>query len=130
MTLAATKLEVAGAHLGAKARDFFLKRGPDIDSHVSHAFSDAPLPSENRMSITSLGAMANGTPATNKAQTWGGNNWQSGANGNMPASIPLAKPALGRDPKSRARSRDYLKQYVKIFRLSLPMYSKAFIFYW
>ena len=67
------------------------------------------------MSITSLGAMANGTPATNKAQTWGGNNWQSGANGNMPASIPLAKPALGRDPKSRARSRDYLKQYVKFW---------------
>ena len=66
------------------------------------------------MSIASLAALPNGATTTNKAQTWGGSNWQSGPNGNVAIPLPLAKPALGRDPKSRARSRDYLKQYVNL----------------
>ena len=42
---------------------------------------------------------------------------------NGPASTTgIGKPSLGRDPKSRARSRDYLKQYAldfeRVFRFS------------
>lgn len=39
----------------------------------------------------------------------------------MPSGSPitsLGKAPLGRDPKSRARSRDYLKQYVAVDRMS------------
>ncbi|KAH8108463.1 WD40 repeat-like protein [Phellopilus nigrolimitatus] len=65
---------------------------------------DVPLPSENRMPLAGL---PNGGPASNqnKSATWGGSNW-TGA----PNSAPLGKPPPGRDPKSRARSREYLKQ--------------------
>lgn len=40
----------------------------------------------------------------------GGDSWPKG-----PAAAALGKPPPGRDPKSRARSRDYLKQYVPMF---------------
>ena len=62
---------------------------------------DAPLPSENRISM-----IPNGGPSTqNKSATWVGSAWSS-----VPNSGALGKPPPGRDPKSRARSRDYLKQ--------------------
>ena len=82
--------------------------------------SDVPLPSENRMSIGSLGALVNGAPggAGNKSNTWGGSQWSGLPNSN--ASAALGKPAPGRDPKSRAKSREYLKQYVLI-RLSMSV---------
>lgn len=74
--------------------------------------TDVPLPSENRMSIGSLAGIPNGAPAGvgNKSNTWAGANWTGMANANTSAA--LGKPAPGRDPKSRAKSREYLKQYV------------------
>ena len=63
---------------------------------------DSPLPPE------APGAVANGP--TRKTQTWStGTGWHQT---NGPPLATLGKPPPGRDPKSRARSRDYLKQYV------------------
>ncbi|KAI0306730.1 WD40-repeat-containing domain protein [Multifurca ochricompacta] len=46
-----------------------------------------------------------------EASTWAGQSSSSWTNTNGPASTAaIARPSLGRDPKSRARSRDYLKQ--------------------
>ncbi|KAK7693152.1 hypothetical protein QCA50_002718 [Cerrena zonata] len=63
---------------------------------------DAPLPN--------VGTGSNGSSgAASKHQTWS-TTW-SGVNGpNAATAGTVGKPALGRDPKSRARSRDYLKQ--------------------
>jgi len=44
-------------------------------------------------------------------------NWASLPAGGTAAG--LTKPPLGRDPKSRARSRDYLKQFVQVTRTCL-----------
>lgn len=67
---------------------------------------DSPLPPEGQIAI------ANGSGAARKTQTWStGSNWP--ANGPSTGHVgTLSKPPPGRDPKSRARSRDYLKQYV------------------
>ncbi|TDL27222.1 WD40 repeat-like protein [Rickenella mellea] len=73
---------------------------------------DVPLPPENRISITSLSALPNGTSVggqSSRPHTWAGSNWQGAPNGVAPMGA-LGKPPPGRDPKSRARSRDYLKQ--------------------
>ncbi|CAL1703983.1 unnamed protein product [Somion occarium] len=71
----------------------------DGSSGSSPRSEDSPLPP--------VGPVANGSSgAASKQQTWS-TTW-SGATGLMPGT--LGKPALGRDPKSRARSRDYLKQ--------------------
>ncbi|EIW85359.1 WD40 repeat-like protein [Coniophora puteana RWD-64-598 SS2] len=59
---------------------------------------DSPLPPEGRM--------GNGV-APGRPPSWAGSNWQAGPPG---AHGPLGKPPPGRDPKNRARSRDYLKQ--------------------
>ncbi|KAI5124053.1 hypothetical protein M0805_003882 [Coniferiporia weirii] len=79
----------------------------DGSSGSSPRSEDVPLPPENRMSMASLTGMPNGGPTSNqnKSHTWGGSNW-SGA----PNAAVLGKPPPGRDPKSRARSREYLKQ--------------------
>ncbi|KAL5529432.1 hypothetical protein ACEPAG_5417 [Sanghuangporus baumii] len=67
---------------------------------------DVPLPSENRLS-TGASSLPNGVITTNqnKSATWGGSNWSG-----PPNNTALGKAPPGRDPKSRARSRDYLKQ--------------------
>jgi striatin 1/3/4 len=66
---------------------------------------DAPLPAEARLSI---GSLPNGGPGLSKAsQPAPKESWSAGANA---ANLSLGKPPLGRDPRSRARSRDYLKQ--------------------
>ncbi|KAI0075489.1 WD40 repeat-like protein [Panus rudis PR-1116 ss-1] len=59
---------------------------------------DSPLPQ--------VGPMMNGSTGPSKAwsTTWSGNGPTAATAGT------LGKPPLGRDPKSRARSRDYLKQ--------------------
>ena len=56
---------------------------------------------------------------------WGSTNWS-----NLPAGGTIAglgKPPIGRDPKSRARSRDYLKQYVVVAYHILSFNSNASI---
>ncbi|KAF7974063.1 hypothetical protein HWV62_13471 [Athelia sp. TMB] len=64
---------------------------------------DSPLPPEARIPNGVVASSSNGRPAS-----WGGTNWPNGPTGGGQAA--LGKPPPGRDPKSRARSRDYLKQ--------------------
>ncbi|KAH8102891.1 WD40-repeat-containing domain protein [Cristinia sonorae] len=65
---------------------------------------DSPLPPDSRLSIANGSAPPAGPTRT---QTW---SW-SHANGPNAATVgTMGKPPPGRDPKSRARSRDYLKQ--------------------
>ena len=71
---------------------------------ISPLLLDSPLP-DGRLPN---GGSINGP--SGKPNYWGSTNWS-----NLPASGTIAglgKPPLGKDPKSRARSRDYLKQYV------------------
>ncbi|KAI0295494.1 WD40-repeat-containing domain protein [Russula brevipes] len=66
---------------------------------------DSPLPPERAPNGSSVVGSA-------RASVWAGPPSSSGwtnTNG-PPSTAPLGKPSLGRDPKSRARSRDYLKQ--------------------
>lgn len=66
--------------------------------------SDSPLP-EGRLPNGSQSIGPSGRPSS-----WGSQSWVNGSLGG--AGAGLGKPPPGRDPKSRARSRDYLKQYV------------------
>jgi striatin 1/3/4 len=54
--------------------------------------------------------VAIGPGSTGRPSSRGGTNWPGGPTGG--AQSALTKPPPGRDPKSRARSRDYLKQFV------------------
>jgi striatin 1/3/4 len=68
---------------------------------------DVALPNEARLSI---GSMPNGTSAANKGSQQPAKEstgWNSGVNS---ANLALGKAPPGRDARSRARSRDYLKQ--------------------
>ncbi|KAJ3737404.1 WD40-repeat-containing domain protein [Lentinula guzmanii] len=63
---------------------------------------DSPLPDSR---------LPNGAPSigtSGRPGSWVGLNWPNGPSANTLAGI--GKPPPGRDPKSRARSRDYLKQ--------------------
>jgi hypothetical protein len=74
---------------------------------------DSPLPSER---------IPNGTSAPPARQpSWPGTsaNWSVG----LPSGGSVGKPPPGRDPKSRARSRDYLKQYVFLPPFELTSYT-------
>lgn len=73
-----------------------------LESYADLVQQDVPLPP--------VGTGSNGSSgAPSKHQTWS-TTW-SGVNGpNAATQGTVGKPALGRDPKSRARSRDYLKQ--------------------
>ncbi|KZV67957.1 WD40 repeat-like protein [Peniophora sp. CONT] len=74
------------------------------------------LPKEDGNGAPKEGSAASGSPRSEdsplppqsnvKASTWGASNVGS----SWSASSALGKPPPGRDPKSRARSRDYLKQ--------------------
>ena len=74
-------------------------------SLISILLADSPLPPEGRMPNGVTGPGSTGRPSSR-----GGTNWPSGPAGS--AQSALTKPPPGRDPKSRARSRDYLKQFV------------------
>jgi striatin 1/3/4 len=66
---------------------------------------DSPLPPERGHNGTSATGSARASALAGPSSTSG---W---ANTNGPSSTAaIGKPSLGRDPKSRARSRDYLKQ--------------------
>ncbi|KAJ7285996.1 WD40-repeat-containing domain protein [Mycena rebaudengoi] len=62
---------------------------------------DSPLPDGRVNGTASVGP-------SGRPNSWGGSNWVNGPSGGAVAG--LGKPPPGRDPKSRARSRDYLKQ--------------------
>ncbi|KLO12014.1 WD40 repeat-like protein [Schizopora paradoxa] len=79
-------------------------------SSSSPRSEDVHLPSENRLSIASISALPNGAAVhgqKDRPHTWAGANWPASSS---TTAATLGKPALGRDPKSRARSKDYLKQ--------------------
>ena len=81
----------------------------DIYSSLSlaHATKDSPLPPERGPNGTSVAGSARASALAGPSSSSG---W---TNTNGPASTAaMGKPSLGRDPKSRARSREYLKQYV------------------
>ncbi|PIL23750.1 hypothetical protein GSI_13500 [Ganoderma sinense ZZ0214-1] len=81
----------------------------DASSGSSPRSEDSPLPPD-RMSIGSVpnGAASGGPPS--RTQTWiSGTAW-TGVNPNTATVGTMGKPPPGRDPKSRARSRDFLKQ--------------------
>ncbi|OBZ75399.1 Striatin-3 [Grifola frondosa] len=82
----------------------------DGSSGSSPRSEDSPLPPD-RMSTGSVpnGAVSGGPPS--RTQTWIGSASWSVANGPTAATVgTMSKPPPGRDPKSRTRSRDYLKQ--------------------
>lgn len=82
----------------------------DFGSNKSnpHLPADVPLPGEQRLSIGGEPPAApNGVaPATTRTQAWKDNWSNTGSGGAALAKVP--PPA--RDPRARARSRDYLKQ--------------------
>jgi striatin 1/3/4 len=72
---------------------------------LADAVKDSPLPPERGPNGTSAAG-------STRASAWAGPSSSGWTNTNGPASTAaIGKPSLGRDPKSRARSRDYLKQY-------------------
>ncbi|KAF5391840.1 hypothetical protein D9757_001679 [Collybiopsis confluens] len=76
---------------------------PKEESGTSSPRSDdSPLP-DPRLPNGAISIGPTGRPGS-----WAGLNWPSGPSANTLAGI--GKPPPGRDPKSRARSRDYLKQ--------------------
>ncbi|KAI0327158.1 WD40 repeat-like protein [Cubamyces sp. BRFM 1775] len=81
----------------------------DASSGSSPRSEDSPLPPD-RMSVGSVpnGAASGGPPS--RTQTWVGQTAWSGVNPNAATVGTMGRPAVGRDPKSRARSRDFLKQ--------------------
>ncbi|KAF8894433.1 WD40-repeat-containing domain protein [Infundibulicybe gibba] len=95
--LAAIQAQVAGSSQKEDAQSHKEESSPS-----SPRSEDSPLPDSR---------LPNGAPvvgSTGRPHSWAGANW---SNGPPPGTVAgLGKPALGRDPKSRARSRDYLKQ--------------------
>jgi striatin 1/3/4 len=76
--------------------------------HTDICISEAALPNDARP--LSIGSLPNGgPPATKPAQQAPKDSvsWPAGTNA---TNLSLGKPPPGRDPRSRARSRDYLKQ--------------------
>lgn len=82
-----------------------------LNTENSYINQDSPLPPETRLSVGSIqnGSSAAGTSSKPPAWSapWSGLNGPPGT-----SAATLGKPPPGRDPKSRARSRDYLKQCV------------------
>ncbi|KAI0933823.1 hypothetical protein AcV5_005866 [Taiwanofungus camphoratus] len=81
----------------------------DGSSGSSPRSEDSPLPPDRMSTGSTNGVLLGNAP---KPQTWGSASvtW-SIPNGPSAGTMgPLGKPPPGRDPKSRARSRDYLKQ--------------------
>ncbi|KAK2467079.1 hypothetical protein APHAL10511_001337 [Amanita phalloides] len=74
----------------------------DDSGHSSPRSEDSPLPDSRLPNGNSL-LGTSGRPGS-----WGSINWVNGPTGGSVAG--LGKPPPGRDPKSRARSRDFLKQ--------------------
>ena len=67
-------------------------------------YADSPLPDSRLPNGNSL------LGPSGRPRSWGSINWANGPTGGAVAG--LGKPPPGRDPKSRARSRDFLKQLI------------------
>ncbi|TCD68234.1 hypothetical protein EIP91_011303 [Steccherinum ochraceum] len=67
---------------------------------------DSPLPPDSRLSLPNGSAPP---PGPTRTQTWS-TTWGPSNGPNAGSVGTMGKPPPGRDPKSRARSRDYLKQ--------------------
>ncbi|KAI0048232.1 striatin-3 [Auriscalpium vulgare] len=78
----------------------------DGSSGSSPRSEDSPLPPEGRIPNGAIG------PGTTRNLNWSGpsNTGWTGTTGPSTSANAPGKPPLGRDPKSRARSREYLKQ--------------------
>ena len=97
---------MAVAHRGAKVFRIviiiiIISFFPVISSLLDSPLPDGRLPN---------GGSINGP--SGRQNYWGSANWSNLPAGGSGTIAGLSKPPLGRDPKSRARSRDYLKQYV------------------
>ncbi|KAG5645051.1 hypothetical protein DXG03_007230 [Asterophora parasitica] len=80
----------------------------DAQSHKEDSGSSSPRSEDSPLPDSRL---PNGAPAVGylgRPGSWGGANWPVAPAGG--AAPGIGKPPPGRDPKSRARSRDYLKQ--------------------
>ncbi|KAF7322674.1 Striatin-related protein [Mycena chlorophos] len=77
----------------------------DAQSHKEESSGSSPRSEDSPLPD----ARVNGVVATSgRPASWAGTNWANGPSAGTLAG--LSKPPPGRDPKSRARSRDYLKQ--------------------
>ncbi|KAF8321420.1 WD40-repeat-containing domain protein [Cantharellus anzutake] len=73
--------------------------------------ADAEKPGSDMHLDSNSGASPNGAPAHVPAsQSNPGPTWAGGTSTNAQANMGLGRPPTSRDPKSRAKSRDYLKQ--------------------
>ncbi|KAF7311631.1 Striatin-related protein [Mycena kentingensis (nom. inval.)] len=79
-------------------------------SHFAHVLVDSPLPDARVNGVASIAG---------RPMSWAGPNWANGPSSGTVAG--LGKPPPGRDPKSRARSRDYLKQRVVLSPIQLAL---------
>ncbi|KAG6897844.1 hypothetical protein C0992_010332 [Termitomyces sp. T32_za158] len=92
-----SKLALIQNHAASSQKD-------DAQSHKEDSGGSSPRSEDSPLPDSRL---TNGAPAVSslgRPSSWGGTNWQNGP------PVGLGKPPPGRDPKSRARSRDYLKQ--------------------
>ncbi|KZT03524.1 WD40 repeat-like protein [Laetiporus sulphureus 93-53] len=102
------KLATLQAHLGQTSQKDDAYSHKEGSSGSSPRSEDSPLPPD-RMSTSSVNGAAAGAPSS-RTQNWIGS-VSSIPNGTGPAALgTMGRPPPGRDPKSRARSRDYLKQ--------------------
>ncbi|PCH38704.1 WD40 repeat-like protein [Wolfiporia cocos MD-104 SS10] len=98
-----SKLASLQSQAGQKDDAYSHKEGSSGSSPRSE---DSPLPPD-RVPTGSVNGAPMGQPPS-RTQTWVASGTWSAPNGNVMGT--MAKPPPGRDPKSRARSRDYLKQ--------------------
>ncbi|PPQ74192.1 hypothetical protein CVT26_004489 [Gymnopilus dilepis] len=95
-----TKLSAIQAHVASQKDDSHSQK--EESGASSPRSEDSPLP-DSRLPNGGSSHGPSGRP-----NSWGTTNWTNIATSGTVAG--LGKPPLGRDPKSRARSRDYLKQ--------------------
>ena len=108
MTLNYTKTIVDIAHPAVKV----FHNPTYCQTTVYNLYADSPLPDSRLPNGNSL-LGPSGRPGS-----WGSINWANGPTGGAVAG--LGKPPPGRDPKSRARSRDFLKQLVPFLSVVRP----------
>lgn len=100
-----SKLATIQSQGGAASQKDDVLSHKEGSSGSSPRSEDIPLPTENRLSI---GSLPNGsTTGLAKQQTWS-SGWSASTGPAGAGAFGKAPP--GRDPKSRARSKDYLKQ--------------------
>ncbi|KAF8644144.1 hypothetical protein AX16_008671 [Volvariella volvacea WC 439] len=79
----------------------------DGPGHKEDSSGSSPRSDDSPLPDTRLSNGISGNASLGRPSSWGNANWSIGpAGGSM---TNLGKPPPGRDPKSRARSRDYLK---------------------